>query len=54
ALVYSQLRTEKVLEWLQEKATVELVPKGTLKPLEEEGESEEAEVTEEATATETV
>ncbi|MEB3248799.1 MAG: trigger factor [Merismopediaceae bacterium] len=54
SLVYSQLRTEKVLEWLQEKATVELVPKGTLKPLEEEGESEEAEATEEATATETV
>jgi len=54
SLVYSQLRTEKVLEWLQEKATVELVPKGTLKPLEEEGESEEAEAIEEATATETV
>lgn len=42
AVVHNQLRTQKVLEWLQEKATVELVPKGTLNPPEEEENEEEA------------
>ena len=46
SVVQDQLQTQKVLEWLQEKATVELVPKGTLKPLDDEEEDEEEEAPE--------
>ncbi len=49
SVVQNQLQTQKVLEWLQEKASVELVPKGTLNLLEEEeGEEEEEATTETA------
>ena len=49
-VVEEQLTTEKTLNWLQEKATVELVPKGTLEE-ENKAETEEGEETIE-TATE--
>ncbi|MDJ0844986.1 trigger factor [Crocosphaera sp.] len=48
-VVEEQLTTEKTLNWLQEKATVELVPKGTLEA-ENKAETEEGE---EQTETET-
>lgn len=47
-VVTDELLTEKTLDWLQEKATVELVPKGTL------ADSEEAEVDEAIEVDETV
>ena len=46
AVVEEQLITEKTLNWLQEKATVELVPKGTLEE-ENNAESETEEAAEE-------
>ncbi|MGK7939635.1 MAG: trigger factor [Crocosphaera sp.] len=39
-VVEEQLTTEKILNWLQEKATVELVPKGSLEEEKKEEESE--------------
>ncbi|MDJ0508318.1 MAG: trigger factor [Crocosphaera sp.] len=40
SVVEEQLTTEKTLNWLQEKATVELVPKGSLEEEKKEEESE--------------
>lgn len=45
-IVSDELLTEKVLSWLQEKTNVELVPEGSLKPSEEESETEEETVSE--------
>lgn len=39
-MVQEDLQSEKTLDWLQEKSTVELVPKGSLEEPEEEEESE--------------
>ncbi|MGB5770888.1 MAG: trigger factor, partial [Crocosphaera sp.] len=50
AVVEEQLITEKTLNWLQEKATVELVPKGSLQ--EEETESDPGETTVDVEVTE--
>ncbi len=50
AVVEEQLITEKTLNWLQEKATVELVPKGSLQ--EEETEAEAGETTVDVEVTE--
>jgi trigger factor len=49
--IRDDLTTQKTIDWLQEKATIELVPEGTLTKDEE---AEEAEATEEAEAVEAV
>jgi trigger factor len=49
--IRDDLTTQKTIDWLQEKATIELVPEGTLTKDEE---AEEAESTEEAEAVEAV
>jgi trigger factor len=49
--IRDDLTTQKTINWLQEKATIELVPEGTLT---KDDEAEEAEATEEAEAVEAV